>query len=166
MRTIRLITCAFLTLVISHSQAWAESAQINSYPALRAALEQGEVPIKGVIDFAQCSPESEGVPRFRGKEITVFNRNTLNADGLILMLTTYKLSTRLVSEAMHDTTPDREELPAWLEWQSAYTLSKESAGEFDVRFIAADAKTGKTIVSLHFKCPLGTAVKLWRTPHL
>lgn len=166
MRTIKLIICVLFTLVTFYSQASAEGTQINSYPALRDALEQGEVPIKGVIQFAQCSSESERVPKFRGKEITVFNRNTLNADGSILMLTTYKVSTRLASELMNDKTPEREGLPAWLEWQSAYTLSGEGATEFDVRFIAADAKTEETIVTLHFKCPLGSAVKLWRTPHL
>lgn len=47
--------CAFLALTMSCSQVWAEATPINSYIALKDALEQGEVPVIGVIDFGQCT---------------------------------------------------------------------------------------------------------------
>ncbi|WP_330927304.1 hypothetical protein [Candidatus Sororendozoicomonas aggregata] len=145
-----------------HSLAWAQTT-LESYSALKGALERGEVPITGVIDFGQCTLKSRSAQKahsFSGKEITVFNRNTVNKDGSILMLTTYKVNTQLMAQGK-----DVTRLPAiWIEWQSAYTLSKDDK-QMSVSFIATDAKTGKTIKTADYLCPLGSAVKLWRTPH-
>ncbi len=155
---IKQFTLAFLTVAISHSLAWAQSTQIESYSALKEALERGEVPITGVVDFGQCTCKSQTAQRFRGKEITVFKRNTVNEDGSILMLTTYKVNTQLMAGK------DITRLPPWIEWQSAYTLEK-NAKQMNVSFIATNAKTGETILTANYLCPLGSTVKLWRTPH-
>ncbi|WP_422474195.1 hypothetical protein [Endozoicomonas sp. ALB032] len=173
MYIIKPFKCAFLALAMSCSQVWAETRQINSYIALKDALEHGEVPVIGVIDFGQCThkyqnlkPHSQAVESFRGKEVTIFKRNTINEDGTIMMLTSYKLNTYLMAEVRDATPlPDWIEWPAWIEWQSAYTLSREDDKEFNIWFIASDAKTGETLKTDHFICSLGSAIKLWRTPH-
>lgn len=163
---IRFFACALLALVISCSQAWAGTTQIDSYPALRDALEQGEVPIIGVIDFAQCTSKSQKTPDFRGKEITIFKRNAIYEDGTVSMLTTYKVNTLMDESKWASRLPDRtEDMPVWIEWQSGYDLSSQDDKEFKVKFIAADAKTGKTLITGDYRCPLGSAIKLWRTPH-
>ncbi|WP_422132575.1 hypothetical protein [Endozoicomonas sp. ALD040] len=173
MYIIKPFKCAFLALAMSCSQVWAETRQINSYIALKDALEHGEVPVIGVIDFGQCThkyqnlkPHSQAVESFRGKEVTIFKRNTINEGGTIMMLTSYKLNTYLMAEVRDATPlPDWIEWPAWIEWQSAYTLSREDDKEFNIWFIASDAKTGETLKTDHFICSLGSAIKLWRTPH-
>ncbi|WP_422412382.1 MULTISPECIES: hypothetical protein [unclassified Endozoicomonas] len=173
MYIIKPFKCAFLALAMSCSQVWAETRQINSYIALKDALEQGEVPVIGVIDFGQCTHKyqnlkhkSQALQSFRGKEVTIFKRNTINEDGSIMMLTSYKLNTSLVAEVRDGRPlPDWIDWPAWIEWQSAYALSRDNDTEFNIWFIAADAKTGKTLETGRFTCPFGSAVKLWCTPH-
>ncbi|WP_448216013.1 hypothetical protein [Endozoicomonas sp. 2B-B] len=174
MYIIKPFKCALLALTMSCSQVWGETRQINSYIALKGALEQGEVPVIGVIDFGQCTHKlkklkhhsHQAVQSFHGKEVTIFKRNTINEDGSIMMLTSYKLNSYLMAEVRDARPlPDWIDWPAWMEWQSAYTLSRENNKEFNIWFIASDAKTGETLKTDHFTCPFGSAIKLWRTPH-
>ncbi|WP_257252850.1 MULTISPECIES: hypothetical protein [unclassified Endozoicomonas] len=53
----------------------------------------------------------------------------------------------------------------WIEGQSAFTLSEEDDDQFNIKFIATDTNTGAILSAGQYRCQLGSAVKLWRTPH-
>ncbi|WP_257252849.1 MULTISPECIES: hypothetical protein [unclassified Endozoicomonas] len=82
---VRLVACAFLTLVIFFSEAWAGNTQIESYSALKSALGQGKVPVNGLIDMEQCQYKWPLSLNSRGKKMIVFKQNTINEDGSIVM---------------------------------------------------------------------------------
>ncbi|WP_257252851.1 MULTISPECIES: hypothetical protein [unclassified Endozoicomonas] len=163
----RLITCAFLTVVIicSKAWAWAGATQIESYSSLKSALEQGELSVTGVIDLDQCTDKWPLFQSLKGKKMTVFKQNNINEDGSIVMSTSYKVSTHLVL-GLRDVPPEPEwVVPAWTEWQIVYTLSEEDDGQFKIKSIATDAKTGVILRFAHYRCQLGSAIRLWHSPH-